>query len=87
MTRDTRMPHDGGLQPQTEAAATGSAPEEALQALGTHLAEGSWLMRASNLIGKVHLAENQQNKYHVPNSHKKHSQIIENIFSDKFNIR
>ena len=32
-----------GLQPQAEAAAAGSAPEEALQALGTHLAEVSGL--------------------------------------------
>ena len=32
-----------GLQPQAEAAAAGSAPEEALQALGTDLAEGNGL--------------------------------------------
>jgi hypothetical protein len=37
------LPHDCGLQPQAEAAPTGAAPKEALQALGTHLAEGSGL--------------------------------------------
>ena len=37
------LPHDGGLQPQAEAATAGSAPEEALQALGTHMAEGDGL--------------------------------------------
>ena len=37
------LPHDGGLQPQAEAAAARSAPKEALQALGTYLAEGSGL--------------------------------------------
>ena len=34
---------DGRLQPQTEAVATGSAPKEAVQALGTDLAEASGL--------------------------------------------
>ena len=32
---------DGGVQPQAEAAASRSAPEEALQSLGSCLAEGS----------------------------------------------
>ena len=41
--RRSALPHDGGLQPQAEAAAAGSAPKEALQALGTHLAEG-WII-------------------------------------------
>ena len=43
MTNYTPLPHDGGLQPQTEAAAAGAAPEEALQALGYYVAEGSGL--------------------------------------------
>ena len=43
MTRDTRIAHDGGLQPQAETTAARAAPEEALQALGTHLAEGDGL--------------------------------------------
>ena len=38
--RRPALPHDGGLQPQAEAAATRSAPEEALQPLGAHLAKG-----------------------------------------------
>lgn len=37
------LPYEGGLQPQAEAAATGSAPRKAVQALGTDLAEGSGL--------------------------------------------
>ena len=37
------LPHDGGLQPQAEAAAARPAPKEALQALGADVAEGSWL--------------------------------------------
>ena len=37
------LPHDGGLQPQAEAAAAGSAPKEALQALGADMAEGNGL--------------------------------------------
>ena len=37
------LPHDGGLQPQATATAAGSAPEEALQALSTDLAEGNGL--------------------------------------------
>ena len=41
MTRVPALPHGGGLQPQTEAAAAGAAPKEALQALGADLAEGS----------------------------------------------
>ena len=41
--RRLALPHDGGLQPQAEAASTGSAPEEALQALGTDVAEASEL--------------------------------------------
>ena len=43
MTNYTPLPRDGGLQPQTEAAAAGAAPEEALQALGADVEEGSWL--------------------------------------------
>ena len=39
------LPHDGGLQPQAEAAPAVTAPKEAVQALGTHLAEGSGLGR------------------------------------------
>ena len=38
--RRSALPHDGGLQPQAEAAPTGAAPKEAMQALGTDLAEG-----------------------------------------------
>ena len=41
MTRDTRIAHDGGLQPQAEAAAAEATPKEALQAMGTHLEEES----------------------------------------------
>ena len=41
--RRPALPHDGGLQPQAEAAPAGAAPEEALQALGTDLAEGDGL--------------------------------------------
>ena len=37
------LPRDGGLQPQAKAAAAGAAPEEAMQAVGTDLAEGSGL--------------------------------------------
>ena len=37
------LPHDGGPQPQAEAALAGSAPEEALQALGTASTEGGGL--------------------------------------------
>ena len=43
LRRRPALPHDGGLQPQAEAAATGRALKEALQALGTDLAEGSGL--------------------------------------------
>ena len=43
MTNYTALPHGGGLQPQAEAVAAGATPEEALQALGTHLEEGSGL--------------------------------------------
>jgi len=35
------LPHDGWLQPQAEAAAARGAPKEALQALGSDLAEAS----------------------------------------------
>ncbi len=31
------------MQPQAETTATGAAPEEAMQALGTEMAEGSGL--------------------------------------------
>ena len=41
--RRPALPNDGGLQPQAEAAAAWEAPEEALQALGVDLAEGSGL--------------------------------------------
>ena len=41
--RRPALPHDGGLQPQAEATAAGAAPEEALQALGTDVAEGRGL--------------------------------------------
>ena len=41
--RRPALPHDGGLQSQTEATSTGSASKEALQALGTHLAKASGL--------------------------------------------
>ena len=41
--RRSALPHDGGLQPQVEAASTGSAPQEALQALGADVAEGDGL--------------------------------------------
>ena len=37
------LPYEGGLQPQAEAASTGPAPKETLQALGTDLAKGSGL--------------------------------------------
>ena len=41
--RRSALPYEGGLQPQAEAASTGPAPREAVQALGTDLAEGSGL--------------------------------------------
>ena len=41
--RRSALPYEGGLQPQAEAAAAGLAPREAVQALGTDLAEGSGL--------------------------------------------
>ena len=37
------LPHDGGLQPQAEAAAAGAAPEEEVQAMGSDVAEGDGL--------------------------------------------
>ena len=37
--RRSALPHDGGLQPQAEAAAARAAPKEALQALGTDVGE------------------------------------------------
>ena len=43
MTTYAALPHDGGLQPQAEAAAARAAPKEAVQALGANLAEGSGL--------------------------------------------
>ena len=43
LRRRSVLLHDGGLQPQAEAAATGGAPNEELQALGTHLAEANGL--------------------------------------------
>ena len=39
--RRSALPHDGGLQPQAEAAAARRTPEEAMQALTTDVAEGS----------------------------------------------
>ena len=42
-TATPALPHDGGLQPQAESASTGSAPQEALQALGADVAEGDGL--------------------------------------------
>ena len=39
--RRSALPHDGGLQPQAEAAAARQTPEEAMQALTTDIAEGS----------------------------------------------
>ena len=41
--RRSALPHDGGLQPQAEAASTGAAPKKAVQALGAYVAEGSGL--------------------------------------------
>ena len=41
--RRAALLHDGGVQPQAEVAATRAASEEALQALGADLAEGSGL--------------------------------------------
>ena len=38
-----KSPHDGGLQSQAQAAAAGSASEEALQALGADVAKGDGL--------------------------------------------
>ena len=43
MTTYAALPHDGGLQPQAEAAAARAALKEAVQALGANLAEGSGL--------------------------------------------
>ena len=39
--RRSALPHGAGLQPQATPAGAGSPTEEALQALGTHQAEGS----------------------------------------------
>ena len=39
--RRPALPHDGGLQPQAEAAAARAAPKEVLQALGTFLRQFS----------------------------------------------
>ena len=41
--RRSALPHVGGLQSQTEAAAAGPASEEALQALGGDVAKGDGL--------------------------------------------
>ena len=41
--RRPALPHDGGLQPQAEAAPAGTAPKEAVQALGAYLSEGNGL--------------------------------------------
>ena len=43
MTTYRPLQHDGWLQSQAEAAAARAAPKEALQALGTDLAEASGL--------------------------------------------
>ena len=40
------LPHDGGLQPQAEAAVTRTAPKKALQALGADVAEERELVAA-----------------------------------------
>ena len=50
VTTYRRLPHDGGLQPQAEAAPAGAAPKEALQALGTELAKGSGLGTRSGIV-------------------------------------
>ena len=41
LRRRWALPHDGGVQPQAEAAAARTAPEEALQALDAHLKDKS----------------------------------------------
>jgi len=41
--RRPALPHDGGVQPQAEVAATSAASEEALKAFGADLAEGDVL--------------------------------------------
>jgi len=43
------LPDDGGLHPQAETAAARPARKEALQALGTHLAEGSGVNAADSV--------------------------------------
>ena len=43
------LPHDAGLQYQPTATAAGRPPQEKMQALGTHLAEGSRLGSRSGL--------------------------------------
>ena len=43
LRRRSALPHDGGLQPQTEATSTGLALKEEVQALGTDVAEGGGL--------------------------------------------
>jgi len=42
--RRSALPHDGGLQPQAEAAPACTASKEAVQALGTDLVEGEGLV-------------------------------------------
>ena len=49
LRRRPALPHDGGLQPQAEAAAAGTAPKEAVQALGSYVAEGDGLGSRSGL--------------------------------------
>ena len=43
LRRRPALPHDGSLQPQTEATSTGLALKEGVQALGTDVAEGGGL--------------------------------------------
>ena len=55
--RRSALPHEGELQPQAEAASTGAAPKEALQALGTDVAEASGLGTRSGLVVSPFIAK------------------------------
>ena len=57
LRRRPALPHDGWLQPQTEAAAARAAPKEAVQALGSYVAEGDGVGTRGGLEG-IH--ENEQ---------------------------